>query len=439
VSPESQSSLPDSSARRHGILFALSLATVLASRLVRLADFPIYFFCDEAVQQVRAEEFLRNGLRDQFREIFPTYFLNGQVFNLSGSVYAQVLPVLLFGKSVFLTRAVSALIACSAAIAVCLILRNVFRLRFWWTGALLLGITPAWFLHSRTAFETTMAVSFFSWALYFYLRYRQGRSRSLFASLLFGALAFYTYSPMRAVVPATALLLLLFDLPFHWKHRRHVLAGLAVVVLLALPYVRFHRSHPEATASHLQVQFSYWLDSDTTFPEKLARYGREYALALAPRYWFSHESPWEIDRHRMKNYGNLLGFAAPFLALGLLLCLRNVRSGVHRVVLLAAVAAPAGAAIVAIGITRVLVFVIPAAVLTALGLDAVASWTSRRVGDARSPSFCSWCWRPRSSRCWGMPSSTGRPGIGITEWEASSTALDRCSGRCAGSSPGIRN
>ena len=179
MSPEDLPSVPDSAARPHGILFALSLATLLASRLFRLADFPIYFFCDEAVQQVRAWELLRDGLRDQFHQLLPTYFRNGEVFNLSTSVYAQVLPVLAFGRSVFLTRAVSALIACSAAVAVCLTLRNVFRIRFWWTGALLLGITPAWFLHSRTAFETAMAVSFFSWALYFYLRYRgAGRAHS---------------------------------------------------------------------------------------------------------------------------------------------------------------------------------------------------------------------------------------------------------------------
>lgn len=381
MSPEDLPSVPDSAARPHGILFALSLATLLASRLFRLADFPIYFFCDEAVQQVRAWELLRDGLRDQFHQLLPTYFRNGEVFNLSTSVYAQVLPVLAFGRSVFLTRAVSALIACSAAVAVCLTLRNVFRIRFWWTGALLLGITPAWFLHSRTAFETAMAVSFFSWALYFYLRYRGGRPRSLFPALLFGALAFYTYSPMQAVVPATALLFLLFDLPFHWRHRRHVLAGLAMTVVLALPYWRFLQSHPEATASHLQSQYSYWFHSGLTIPEKLARYGRQFALGLSPRYWYARDSPWDLDRHRMKNYGNLLVFTAPFLALGVILCLRHVRSGVHRAVLLAALAAPAGAAIVAIGITRVLVFVVPAALLTALGVDAVASWTSRRLPE----------------------------------------------------------
>ena len=378
--PELDPSHTDSS-RGQRILFALSLATLVASRLYRIADFPIYFFCDEAIQQVRAWELLRDGMRDQFHELLPTYVLNGPVFNLSTSVYAQVLPVLVFGKSVFLTRAISALIACSASIAVCLILRHVFRVRFWWTGALLLGVTPAWFLHSRTAFETAMAVSFYSWALYFYLRYRQGRPRSLSAALVFGALAFYTYSPMQAVVPATAVLLLLFDIPFHWRNRRHVLVGLAIVVLLALPYARFRRSHPEATADHLHVQHSYWLDPRMTVPAKLAHYGRTYALGLSPRYWFSRASPWDIERHRMKDYGNLFLPTFPFLALGLGICLGNLRSGIHRSVLLAALAAPSGAAIVGIGITRVLVFVIPVALMVALGLDAAASWTARRLPE----------------------------------------------------------
>src|SRR5262245_31254746 len=158
------------------ILWSLSLIVFLASRLVGLQDFPIYFFCDEAVNSVRAAAFVRNGLRDSFGQFFPTYFQNGGFFNLSVSVYAQILPRILFGPSIFVTRATSVLFACTGAVAVGLILKRIFRLRFPWLGILLLAVTPAWFLHSRTAFETTMAASFYAWFLYFYLRYRSGHT-----------------------------------------------------------------------------------------------------------------------------------------------------------------------------------------------------------------------------------------------------------------------
>ncbi len=59
----------------------------------------------------------------------------------------------------------------------------------------------------------------------------------------------------------------------------------------------------------------------------------------------------------------------------------RVRSPSHRAVLLAALATPAGAAVLAVGITRVLAFVVPVAVLAALGLDLVLSWLAGRLGD----------------------------------------------------------
>ncbi len=373
---------PGGSSRLDRVLFALSLALLLGSRLVRLADYPIYFFCDEAIHALRASEFLRDGCRDEFRQLFPTYFHNGPLFNISTSVYAQVLPVLLFGRSVVVTRGVSVLVAFSGAVAVALILRRVFRARFWWVGALVLSVTPAWFLHSRTAFETAMATAFYAWFLYFYLRYREGRPRALYASVVFAALAFYTYSPMKIVVPASGVLFFLSDLRFHWRNRLPALKGLALVLVLALPYARFHRAHPESSRSHLEQLFSYWTSPGLTAREKLSRYGREYVSGLSPAYWYRRDNAKDLDRHRMKGYGHLPAATLPFAALGLLVCLRNVGKTAYRTVLLSALAAPAGAAVVAMGITRALVFVVPAALLAALGVAAFASFVARRLPPA---------------------------------------------------------
>ena len=86
-----------------------------------------------------------------------------------------VLATRLFGRSTLVTRAVAALIALSGTVAAGLILRQAFGLRRAWLGVLLLTITPAWFLHSRTAFETGLYASLFASAPYAYLRYRAGR------------------------------------------------------------------------------------------------------------------------------------------------------------------------------------------------------------------------------------------------------------------------
>ena len=91
-------------------LFALALGTYLLTRLIGLDRFPIYFFSDEAVQTVQAESFIRNGWTNSAGEFLPTYFQNGPFWNLSVSVYLQVIPYLLLGKSIFVNRAVSVLV-----------------------------------------------------------------------------------------------------------------------------------------------------------------------------------------------------------------------------------------------------------------------------------------------------------------------------------------
>jgi len=114
------------------ILFVLSLLVYLLTRLIALPDFPIYFFTDEAVQTVLAADLIRDGLHGWEGDFLPTYFKNGSYYNLSLSVYLQVVPYLLFGKSVFVTRAVSVFTSLLAAFSVGMILRDFLKIPYWW-------------------------------------------------------------------------------------------------------------------------------------------------------------------------------------------------------------------------------------------------------------------------------------------------------------------
>lgn len=168
-----------------------------------------------------------------------------------------MIPTLLFGKSIFVTRAVSALVSLLAVLGVGLALKDGLHSRSAWAGALLLAVTPAWFLHSRTAFETVLAVSFYAAFIYCYLMYRQGRTGWLYAAVAFAALTFYSYSPGQIVILATAFLLLVSDARYHWQQRKTLLRGLALALVLALPYLRFQVDHPGETLRHLQILDSY--------------------------------------------------------------------------------------------------------------------------------------------------------------------------------------
>jgi hypothetical protein len=373
------------------ILFALSLLVYLATRLIALPDFPIYFFTDEAVQTVLAADLIRDGLHGWEGDFLPTYFKNGNYYNLSLSVYLQVVPYLLFGKSVFVTRAVSVFTSLLAAFSVGLILRDFLKIPYWWSGVLLLSTAPAWFLHARTAFETVIFVSFYSISLYAYLLYRLRSPRFLYLTLFLAALAFYSYSPGQVVVVASGVLLLLVDAPYHWRNRNILWKGLLFGCLLTLPYLRSRLEHPEAALDQLRLLGSYWVQP-LPLAEKLRRFGSIYLDGFNPGYWFLPNDR-DLPRHLMKGYGNLSRLTMPFALLGLVVALSRLRRPEYRLVLVALLAAPLGSALVGVGITRLLVLVIPATLLIAVGISTVLGWLERpadalrRVGARSLPSW----------------------------------------------------
>jgi hypothetical protein len=80
----------------------------------------------------------------------------------------------------------------------------------------------------------------------------------------------------------------------------------------------------------------------------------------------------------MAGFGQMQTAALPFVVLGLALSLARWRSPQYRAVVLAGLAVPAGAALVDVGIARVLALVIPANLLAAIGLEwLLERWKSR--------------------------------------------------------------
>lgn len=360
------------------LLFALALLIYLGTRLWAIDRFPIYFFADEATHAVYAQELLERGLKDAKGSFLPIYFeAAGNRWTPLLSVYVHAIVVALFGKSILVTRVTGTLVSLLAALAVALILKWVFRARFWWAGALLMAVAPAWFLHSRTGFETVMMSSFFACFLLCYLLYRTRSPRFLFPAILFGAATFYTYSNGQLIMAAAGALLALFDLPYHLKNWRTTLLGLVLIAVLAVPVFQFRASQPESMKIHVRTIDSYWFHNKP-LSEKLAQFVETYTYGLSPAYWFVPNEH-DLVRHRMKGYGNLNLPLLPFFLVGAGLCLWRVRSAPQRAVLLAALATPAGAALVNVSITRVLAFTVPASILIGLGLEAGWGVIKKRV------------------------------------------------------------
>ncbi len=359
-------------------LFVGALLFYLITRLYALDRFPIYFFGDEAVQVNFAQRLIASHFRDAKGALFPMYVeAAGLRWTPLLSMYVHALTLTLFGKSIFIARATSAVVSSLAAVSVALIMRNIFKARYWWVAALLLTVTPAWFLHSRTAFETVMTTAFYSCFLLCYLLYRTRSPRYIYAAIVFGAATFYSYSNAQLIIAAAAALLFISDFRYHLRQWRTLLPGIVLLAVLAWPLYIFRQSRPDAIAEHLRAIDTYWLHS-IPLQEKISLYLQKYTYGLSPAYWFLPNDH-DLARHRMAGIAHLPTLALPLLVIGVLVCLRNFRSSPHRAVIIAALATPVGAALLDIGIPRVLAFVVPATLLTAIGLEWLLSLLKKRL------------------------------------------------------------
>ncbi|MCJ7569210.1 MAG: glycosyltransferase family 39 protein [Anaerolineales bacterium] len=358
-------------------LFILSLLVYALTRLIALEDFPIYFFTDEAIQTNLAADFIRDGFRNADGTLFPTYFMNVYEYNLNLSVYLQIIPMLIFGKSIFVTRATASLFTLLAPISLGLILKRTFKIQTAWLGILFLSITPAWFLHSRTAFETSVMVSVYACFLFFYLNYRVRSPRFLYPALIFAALTFYSYGPGQIIIAMTGILLLIVDARYHWQNRKTIIPGILLLLLLSLPYLRFQLEMPGKHQEFLRIMNSHWLE-DMPLAEKLAISARYYKKGLSIAYWFIPNGT-DLPRHLMDDYGHMWLATLPLLLAGLIVSLRKIRQAEYRVLLTAALAIPMGGIVVGVGITRLLSMTIPIAIVTALGTSALMLLISRKI------------------------------------------------------------
>ena len=363
-------------------LFVAAVLVYYILRLIRLADYPIFFFTDEAVHTMLAFDLVKNDFIGGGEEFLPTFFKSGSTFNAGFPVYLQVLPVLMGIRSIFVTRFLSTTVTLLAAIGLGGIYSQVHNKKRAWLAVLVLSIIPAWFYHSRTAFETVEAVSFYTIFLLGYIKYRDGEFRWLYFSLLGVVMAFYSYSPARVVMAATAVCLLISDARYHWENRKQLWKPFLLGLVLSLPYFRFLYLHPGENQHHLELLNSYWVKSEP-ITWKLLQFGKEYLQGLNPVYWFlpNHK---DLSRHVMEGIGHLAWYFLPFFTGGFILSLGKWKDPKYRVMIFALFMAPTGAAVAEIGITRAMFMVIPAAFFITIGFEYCIEWFLTKINARKT-------------------------------------------------------
>ena len=293
---------------------------------------PIYFFTDEAIHMNMIADFMRNGYQNYSGEFLPTFFIKEGWVN-GTSVYLQLLPYLMFGKSLIVTRLVSAVVTLIGAIAIGLLLKQVFKTKYYWAGLFLLLTTPAWFLHARTAFEYAEVASFYCMFLYFYGRYRKGDMRSLYFAIFTAALCFYTHGLGQILTGTTGLALFIIDFRYHIhkKRRKTIFFGVLLAIILLLPFARYYFAHPTEIAEQVKRRNSYWSNPSLLLSDKILNFVGQYFYGINPMYWYLPNDI-DFDRHIMVGPGiaNGLLITLPFMIIGFFQIFKTIRPPLQR-------------------------------------------------------------------------------------------------------------
>jgi hypothetical protein len=201
------------------------------------------------------------------------------------------------------------------------------------------------------------------------------------------ALAFYSYLPAQVLVVLTGAALLVLDWRYHWQDRRRLAWAAGLVLLLALPWLRFEMSQPGRYLGAME-RYSSYLASDMAPARKVLTYLANYLRGLNPAYLYWPHG-WEEIPFLMKGYGHLGWWNFPFLVAGIVAYIRAKawRTPEGRMIPMVLLVAPMAGALLETKITRELVIIIPLLVLTTMGYSLALEGLERRALSRKALSF----------------------------------------------------
>lgn len=358
--------------------FVVALLFYAMTRVLGLADYPLEFSPDEANLAVQAGFWVDHKGYDMSGTFLPVYFQNFNQYNTGVGVYLQAIPYLLNGRAYSMagTRLVTALLSVLGVYWFSKILQERLKLHLWWLGPLLFSALPGWFFLSRMGYETAQMATFFVGMVYFYGRYRFQHPVYLFPALVLGGLAFYTYVAASFMLVLLGGFILVSDARYHLQQRRWVMGGIVLVVLLALPQVRFLLEHPGEYQTRLILYGAVWTSAQSIW-KQLAEFFNNYWIGLSPAYWFLPNTQ-RFPDYRVLEYAYLPWAFLPFFLWGGWQMVRRWREPFARAMIAWLLVTPVSAASVGVQLVRVLVFVFPAMVWTMVGMEDALQWLGRK-------------------------------------------------------------
>ncbi len=354
------------------LLFIACFAICSWSILWRIADFPLFFFCDEAVFAAVAKEWISNGWQDNNGKLLPLYYdiAMGRHVPMFSS-YILGLGSFLFEQTPATVRSLNAIIPLLGVIAASVYAKLFLSARIWWLTPLIFASIPVWYLFTRTAFDVPVSIGLLSITLLFYCLYRLKSANYIYPLVLSASAFFYTYASSQLVLPLIAIALLFTDFKYHWQNRKKLLLPVILAAVLLIPAILFTFGSGAGFNGQFVALDSFAI-KEITLSEKLSIFFHNYYDAINPYYWLSPDSN-ELIRHRLLGRGHFPVMFVPFLLTGLLVSICRISNPVYRCILICAVMIPVPVGIFNLNITRILTLTVPFTLWTVIGLDFLLS------------------------------------------------------------------
>ena len=312
----------------HIIILGVVLLLGVLLRFYKLGEVPFGFFKDEAALGYNAFSIFKTS-RDEFGVHLPVVFRSFEVFFLPLYVYLSSVVVGLLGLSEFSTRFLTALSGVAGLISVYLITKEFWNRKIALFTALILAISPWHIFYSRGSFEGNLALTLFSFGVFFWLKFtKTERLKHVFFSGLFFILSMYSYQAERLVVPFLGLILVSLSVKRLIKIRLKLIPIILIFIGLLIPLLSitfsaggYHRASGVSIFAKSEKSPGYIEGLKIGFFQNNRVYLRTRQVASLYLSYFSPKNLFvngDFDRQRsVVNFSVFYFWTLPFLLIGL--------------------------------------------------------------------------------------------------------------------------
>ena len=393
--------------RRNFFLVSIIVLGFLV-RFMNISTNPPGLYWDEAAIGYDSYSILKTGA-DHRGHFLPLFFESFGDWKLPGYEYLSVPFIGVFGLNEFSVRLPNVIFGTLTVLLVYLLIKSQTKnYKLALSAAFLLAISPWHIQFSRAAFESTIALFTFTFALYLiYKSISSKNAKFLILGVILMALTQYIYHSYRIFTPMFLVGVGFIYRDFFLKFKKLVVTTAIIFLIVSIPIFIFsftkegkdraisQSTFNQADFEKARLKFDQFSKPPFRFLSKYLYNKPLYTSEVLLKNYLDHFSPTflffkgdQVGRHSQVDIGQINIFELPLIIIGLF-CLKNLKNRKFMYVLLLwLILAPIPAVIVnpTPHANRALQMVIPLVIISGIGLNYIL-FKSQKIIAAL---FCLW-------------------------------------------------